>query len=400
MRTKRIPKRTTGWVLVLLCHAIPVTAQIDQLPHPDTTSGNFFGVAVAIDGTRALVGASGEHSCLEDGGAAYLFELDLNTRRWHRVARLLAGDCHQRRFFGRSVALSSSRALVAASNEENFRRDPDMAYVFERDTSGSWQQTATLTTGSVYEDGTTGTVVALEDNYAILTTWGETSTGSYGGAAYVFEYDDATKQWNHAARLTGSGGVRHGVFGGNASMDGNRLVVPSSRYLQNRPGSAYIFEHDLTGAWEEVAHIQALDDFFISVDIDRNRLLVGESRSGNSGSGEATLFAPDSTGAWQLLARLSPPTPYKHGAFGSKVALSGDRALVTGFDEQLKLNINIDRVVYVYAYDQSTETWGYQSIIDIGHAAFGSAIDLDGHFALIGASSENVPGAAYIVRIP
>ena len=31
-------------------------AQIDKLPHPDTTSGNFFGVAVSIDGNRALVG--------------------------------------------------------------------------------------------------------------------------------------------------------------------------------------------------------------------------------------------------------------------------------------------------------------------------------------------------------
>ncbi len=399
MNTSLASRRATLALALSLC-ASAAASQIEQLPHPDTTSGNFFGAAVSIDGSRALVGASGENSCLRDGGAAYVFEQNEHTRRWSRVARLVASDCDERRFFGRSVALSGERALVASTNEEGMRSDPDVAYVFERDTSGTWLQTATLSTGYDYLDGATGTVVALEDDQALLTTWGDTSHGHYGGATYVFRYDASSKRWSDVIRLSGSGGINHGIFGGDASISGNKLVVPSSRYLENRPGSVYIFERSPNGDWNQTTRIDRIDDFFIAVDVDEDRLLVGESRAGSNNSGGAVLFSRDSVGVWQPSAELRPPTPFQHGAFGSEVALSGDRALVVGYDEQLRLDINIHRVVYVYAHDWISGSWGYQGIIDIGRVAFGSAIDLDGHLALIGAASEDAPGAAYIVQIP
>jgi len=386
-------------VILLLCTA-PAIAQIDQLPHADTTAGNFFGVAVALDSTRALVGASGEHSCLVDGGAAYLFEQDLQTRRWHKVARLVAKDCEERRFFGRSVALDGTRALVSASSKEGMHRDPDVVYVFERDSTGHWVQTASLTTGNTHPDGNTGTQVALAGDVAVLTTWGDTSTGNHGGAAYVFHYDPNNQQWHNTARLTGSGGIRHGIFGGDFSLDGSTLAIPSSQYLQEGTGSLYLFEQKTEETWNELTRIDDVDDFFISTDLDGVNLLIGESRAGRGQSGRATLYTQDSTGVWQLAAQLKPPTPYRYGAFGSLVALDGGRALIVGYDEQLRLDFNIDRVVYVYAQNRDTNTWEYQGIIDIGHVAFGAAMDLDGRVALIGASSQSTPGSAYIVRIP
>ena len=183
-------------------------------------------------------------------------------------------------------------------------------------------------------------------------------------------------------------------------MDAHTLVVPSSRYLANKSGSAYIFEKTPRGSWEEARRIDEVDDFFISVDVDDSHVLVGSSRAGNDHQGAATLYSRNAAGQWHRTAEFEPPTPYRHGAFGSLVALSGDRALVTGFDEQLKLDINIDRVVYVYALDADSDIWGYQGIIDIGKVAFGSAIDLEDRYAVIGAASEHAPGAAYVVRIP
>ena len=379
----------------------PSTAlQIEQLPHADTTAGNFFGVAVAIDGMRALVGASGETSCRHDGGAAYVFEESERTRRWQRTARLAPSDCTDRRFFGRSVALSGDRALVASSNTEDLRHSPSAAYIFERDTDGLWYQAALLSVDASSKDRSANTTVALDGDWAILTTWGDPSHGQYGGAAYIFRYDNATQQWSRAVRLSGSGGTQHGIFGGKASISGSRLIVPSSNYLASTSGSVYIFEHLQGHEWTELTRISGIDDFFIAADIDGDRILVGESRAGRDRSGIATVHAPDAAEEWQQVAALAPPTPYRHGAFGSEVALSGDRALIVGYDEQLKLDFNINRVVYVYAFDPSTNVWAYQSIIDIGLVAFGSAVDLDGHRAVIGAASENMPGAAYMVRIP
>ena len=115
----------------------PLRAQIVKLPHPDTTAGNFFGNATALDGDRALVGASGEDVCGENSGAAYVFERDAEADVWRNVAQLVPSDCRQERFFGRSVSLSGDRALVAASGEFFRTEASNAAYVFERDSTGT-----------------------------------------------------------------------------------------------------------------------------------------------------------------------------------------------------------------------------------------------------------------------
>ena len=379
--------------------AVTAYAQIDKLPHPDTTSGNFFGVAVSIDGARALVGASSEDTCDTNAGAAYIFEHDAAANRWEEVAQLMPDDCLGGLFFGRSVSLSGDRALVAAANEFFAANRSNAAYVFERDSTGVWNQTAKLTIDSEEEEGPFGASVSLDGKRALVTTWGDTSDGRFGGAAYIFERNAETGRWTKTARLTGSGGLRAGIFGGAAALDGDRAVVSASSYFRDSPGSIYIFERDADGHWNEAAHFGDIDDFFISIDLEEDRVLVGESKDGRRKAGAATLYARNPDGTWRLASTLRPPTPYDHGGFGSEVSLAGNRALVAGYDEQLRLDYNIDRVVYVYAYDAETNAWTYRNIVDIGKVAFGTAVDLDGMVALIGDASESEPGAAYVVRL-
>ena len=398
-RAPRTGLATSLLLASMLWAALPARAQIDKLPHPDTTRGNFFGAAVSVDRDRVLVGASSEDTCAEDAGAAHIYERDASTRTWRRVAHLLPEDCAAGLFFGRSVALSGDRAIVASTRSYFASALRNAAYVFERDSTGEWRQRAKLTARGEDEEGPAGASVSLVGDRALLTTWGDTAEGRYGGAAYVFEYDPDTKEWREAARLTGSGGIARGIFGGDAALGQDRLVVGSSAYFEQRPGSIYIFERSPEGIWSEAARIGDIDDFFISVDIDNDHILVGESREGRGQSGLATLYARDASGQWRLRETLQPPTPYRHGGFGSEVALSGDRALVVGYDEQLRLDYNIDRVVYVYAFDPESATWAYQGIIDIGNVAFGSAVDLDHRVAVIGAAADESTGAAYVVRL-
>lgn len=374
-------------------------AQIDKLPHPDTTSGNFFGVAVSIDGSRALVGASSEESCDSTAGAAYLFERNADTDHWYEVSKLVPDDCLTGLFFGRSVALSGDRALVAAANEF-YASKSNAAYIFERDSSGTWNQTAKLTTTSEEEEGPFAASVSLDGDRALVTTWGDPSDGKHGGAAYIYERDPTSGRWVKKARLTGSRGIQAGIFGGAAALDGDRAVVAASSYFRRHPGSIYIFERDAaSGEWFEAAHFGDIDDFFISVDIDGDRVLVGESKDGRRERGAATLYTRDAEGVWRLDATLRAPTPYDHGGFGSAVSLAGNRALVVAYDEQLRLDYNIDRVVHIYKYDEDTDTWAYQGIVDIGKWAFGASVDTDGKVAIIGHASDADPGAAYVVRL-
>ena len=200
--------------VMLIATAATAHAQIDKLPHPDTTSGNFFGVAVSIDAERALVGASSEDTCDTNAGAAYIFERNDTTDRWTEVARLMPDDCLGGLFFGRSVSLSGDRALVASANEFFASQRSNAAYVFERDSTGAWTQQAKLTIGSEQEEGPFAASVSLDGDRALVTTWGDPSDGRFSGAAYIFERNAETGRWAKTARLSGSGGLRAGVFGG------------------------------------------------------------------------------------------------------------------------------------------------------------------------------------------
>ncbi len=372
-----------------------VQGQITKLPHADTTSGNYFGTAVALDGKRAIVGASGEKSCGDGGGAAYVFELTDSTGYWEKTARLLPKDCEAGLTFGRKVAINGRVALVAASQEYFATERSNAVYVYEENDAGEWNQTARLTgEGS---RGVVGAAVAIHNNRALLTTAGDPTPGSQkDGAAYIYEKEN--DRWRLEHQLIGSGNIRRGVFGGNAALHDNILAVASSAYFSRRAGSVYIFELDQNGSWSESARLEEIEDFYISLDLYGNELLVGQARAGSRESGQATLFTRDSTGAWLKTATLEPPTPYRKGAFGTEVALYKDRALVVGYDEQLRLNFNVDRVVYIYARHDGQ--WSYQGIIDIGEAAFGNSIDLYENTALVGAAGSSGAGRAYVIRIP
>jgi hypothetical protein len=370
--------------------------QIFELPRTDTTKGDFFGTAVAIDGDRVLVGATAVNTCGVNSGAAYLYELSADLEEWRYEAKLVPSDCQEGRFFGRSVSLSGNYAVVASSREFFSLEASNAAYVFERDSLGNWSETARLTGVSEEREGAFATSVSIDGGRILVTTSGDPVHGRFGGAAYVFERDPDSGAWEVAARLTADGGVRRGIFGTMGSLHGNTFAVSASTYFRNRPGSVYIFERSADGSWSQKSRFGGVDDFFISIDAGEGRVIAGESKAARHGA--ARIFERSSS--WHSTETLVPFEPYDAGAFGSSVALDGDYALVVGYDEQLGLNFNIDRVVFVFKYDRASDGWRQHYVIDVGELAFGASLDIDGRFAVIGSASESIPGTAYVIRIP
>ncbi len=373
-------------------------AQIRALAHTDTTAGNHFGAAVALDAERgrAVVGATGAAACGANAGAAYVFEAD-TTGAFTERARLQPDDCAPGDLFGRAVALSGDRVLVAAGGEVMDPHRPNRAYLFERDAAGAWQQAATLAAGPGHDEGYFAASIALDGDRALVTTAGDPAQRAYGGAAYVFERD-AGGDWNQTARLEGSAGTGAGVFGSHARLDGVRALVTASPYDHEGTGSVYVFEREPSGRWRETAHLGGIKSFTVCADLDGDRLLVGHARAGPNRSGLAALYHRTDAGHWQRTATLVPGVPYRDGSFGDAVSLDGDRALVVGYGEQLGLGYNVDRVVYSFAYTPEAG-WAQQQVMDVGAWAFGAALDQAGRTALIGAASDAQPGAAYLVEL-
>lgn len=374
-------------------------AQIEALPRPDTLEAASFGVSVAIEDSIAVVGASGAPVCGDDAGAVFVYERRSGplVTSWILATRLVPRDCRSNAFFGADVALSDSRILVSASSEHFAGEGENAAYVFERDEAGSWEQTARLTGQSNQQEGLFATGVALDGDRAAVSTSGSPE-GSYSGAVYVFEYNPAADTWSRTARLTAGQNVESGILGGDVALDGKHLAVAASTFFEEEPGSVYVFRYDpATERWQEDAHLPGANAFFIDLDLSDTTLVVGEDRAEDDESGAATVFVRPNTG-WTQTTTLRPSVPYESGAFGSAVSVQGQWALVTGYDEQLGKEVNIDRVVYVF-HRETNGSWRERTILDLGQVNFGAALDLHGRTAIISSVTSNGQGTAYVARL-
>lgn len=398
-----IRPRLLALLVILLGTALTASrapAQIEAFPRPDTLEEASFGVSVAIEDSIAVVGASGASVCGDDSGAVFVYERQPGpmVTSWTLAARLVPNDCRAEAFFGADVALSGSRLLVSASREDFVRDSENAAYVFERSADSTWTQTARLTSPADRQDGLFGAGVALDGDRAAVSTSGNPD-GAYSGSVYVYEYDPTTASWERTARLQGRHSLQSGILGGDIALDGRHLAAAASTYFKREPGSVYVFRHNPdTRRWREDAHLKGINAFFIGLDLHDTTLLVGEDQAGDEGSGAATVYTrADST--WTTATTLYPSIPYESGSFGSTVSVHSGRALITGYDEQLGKEVNIDRVVYVFR-KRADDTWREQTILDLGTVDFGASLDLKGRIALVGSVPESETGTVHIARLP
>ncbi|MEM6784698.1 MAG: hypothetical protein AAF624_13305 [Bacteroidota bacterium] len=388
-------------VLLLLCWVpLAAHAQIERLPRPDSVRATQYGAAVAFDGDRVVVGASGETSCDVNAGAAYVYER-AQDGTFALVARLVPKDCQAEKFFGRSVALSGDRVLVTAAAQFVNPLRPNTAYVFERQDDGTWEQTARLSGLIEPDEGAYAACVALGTDaggalWALVTAEADPTAGSEG-AAYFYRSVGAGWKLDQRVALPAD---RRSV-GAACAFDGRTAVLSAPSNERRKGGALFVFGRSPEGAddpWTLRHRFDGLRGPRLPVAIDGRRLLVGEPGADRA-DGRASLYLEALDGSWHRAATLQPQRGYDRGGFGSDVALSGNRALVVGYDEQLGQNTNVDRVVYSFALDPETGGWAQRQVFDLGRYAFGAAVALVGAEALVGEAASEIVGAAYLVRL-
>ena len=208
-----------GWVQeARLAASIPVV------------SGDFGG-ALDADGDRVLVGAQASGT----GGRAYVFRREAGV--WSQETRLSSSFPEAGGGFGARVALDGDRALVGASREDRAAVDDGAAYVFER-TGTTWTQTARLgaLTGP---DGNFGSSVALDGTAAVI---GALGVDAGRGRAYVFQFDAG--DWVQRQTLFADDPQKFELFGSAVGLVDGRAVVGISGLedaASDPAGGAYVF---------------------------------------------------------------------------------------------------------------------------------------------------------------
>ena len=216
----------------------------------DNEANDFFGWSVAIsgDGNTAIVGAPDEDpggTSYINAGSAYIFTRSNGS--WIQQAKIDATDKEANDFFGWSVAISGdgNTAIVGAYREDpggNDYVDAGSAYIFTRNSNGSWTQQAKIDADDKTSSDFFGWSVAIssDGNTAIVGARDDAPGGisAITGSAYIFTRSNGS--WTQQAKINASDKAGGDNFGWSVAIsgDGNTTIVGA--YTEDPGGNDYV----------------------------------------------------------------------------------------------------------------------------------------------------------------
>jgi hypothetical protein len=176
--------------------------------------GTAFGNCVAVSGGTAVFGAFAS-----DGvrGAAYVFTRN-PLEVWSEQQRLVALDGVPDDEFGFSVAVSGSTVLIGA---RGFAAHTGAVYAFTFDVPGTWTERQKLTSPDPRTLDYFGASVALSGSTALVGAFGDDDSGERSGSAQLFTRN-AFGTWNAGQKLISSDGASS-----DASLRSRRAKHPA-----------------------------------------------------------------------------------------------------------------------------------------------------------------------------
>ena len=412
----------------------------------DTSAGDRFGYSVAITESYAIVGAPQEDDAGGTAsGKAYIFDTATGNLL-HTLDNPNAYGTSYSDIFGQSVAISESYAIVTAYNEDDAGgTDSGKAYIFDTSTGNLLH---TLDNPNAYGTSAVdyfGQSVAISESYAIVGASYENTTGGFAGIssgkAYIF--DTSTGNLLHTLDNPNAYDTSaYDRFGYSVAITESYAIVGAYREDDaggTDSGKAYIYDLSTLTPGTVTSATFVLDNpnagtndwFGSSVSISESYAIVGAYRvdDSNTDSGKAYIY-DNSTG--NLLHTLDNPNTYDTSAgdnFGISVSISELYAIIGAYSEDDAGGTDSGKA-YIYdtatgnllhtldnpnAYDTSSgDRFGYSVAIsesyvivgaynedDAGGTDSGKAYMFNFNFPWIGIAAENIANATTgIIDLP
>ena len=304
--------------------------------------------------------------------------------------------------FGQSVAISEDSAIVGAYLNDRDGTDAGLAYIFERE-GGSWGATpTTLTTRDADASDLFGYSVAIDGDLAVVGAYQNETPSVASGAAHVFQRSGAS--WFEVRPRIAANDIASGdQFGFSVAIDGNRMVIgaPGEDDEGDGAGAAYTFVLSGTNWVQEekltASDGQANDAFGSSVALDGERLIVGawqeDERGANAGA--AYIFAWNGS-TWQEEEKVTANDGEASDFFGYTVDLDQNLAVIGAYGEDEQAN----QAGAAYIFTHQNGSWSQQTKLTAsdGQASdnFGRSVALEADTVVVGANEADGQGAAYI----
>ncbi|EJK68722.1 hypothetical protein THAOC_10077 [Thalassiosira oceanica] len=178
-----------------------------------------FGISVALSNQVAIIGSFREDDGgLSNSGAAYIYERQTDGQ-WVKVTKLHASDSVAGLNFGISVAIQGDRAVVGA-----YMGGTGAAYVFENQSLAGWTQAAKLTASDGAAGDRFGQSVALDgDAIAVSAPWHGIGGSAKVGATYIFKKQSSS--WMEVYKFSDSTAAAESQIGFGLAISGDTLAV-------------------------------------------------------------------------------------------------------------------------------------------------------------------------------
>ncbi|MEM9544940.1 MAG: FG-GAP repeat protein [Bacteroidota bacterium] len=327
----------------------------DKLTAPFPSSSDYFGYSVSISGSIAVIGAHLDDDAGTDAGCAYVFELIGGI--WTQTAKLTASDAANNQWLGYAVAISGDVIVAGAYRDGG---DQGAAYVYERPMGGwiNMTETGKLTASDGTGGDKLGLSVSISGDVIVCGASEDDDNGTNSGAAYVFEKPmGGWGTMTETAKLTPSDGNGSDLFGFSVSISNTTILVGAYFHDSGETdaGAAYIFEEPMEG-WASATE---------------DAKLTASDRSDND---------------W----------------FGYAVAINGDDAIVGAYGDNSEAGS-------AYIFTKSGANWTttsdatkVESEVSLGTDRFGYSVAISNGVAVVGAPYMDNPnvdqGSAYLIQ--
>ena len=390
-----------------------------EIKPADIAAYDLFGAPVALSGSTMLVGAPAKSvDGVDHAGAVYVYVR--SGLSWKLQQRLVADDKADGAKFGLAVALSGDTALIGApAMTAGGDEIAGTTYVYQR-SGGVWTKTAELTEPTPAQSDYFGSAVALSNGTALIAAYGA-SVASQQAAGVVYVYTGSGGSWTERQQLSAPSPTANAFFGHAVALSAGTALIGAPAY--GTPGAAYVFTGS-DASWTEQAELQAetpaVDDAFgWSVALASDTAAVGgpmASRGPLTDAGCVDVFTDDA-GTWSRQTELQAADAASDDAFGTAVALSGSRLLVgapcvstlgplqspVAPVPGIAVAATSGASGSVYVYDDGAAGWTARRELVASDAAandlYGEDVAFSGATAVIGASNKAAGSAACAGRV-
>jgi len=242
-----------------------------KLMASDADASDWFGRAVAIDGDYALIGAD----TADGGGAAYVFVRSGTT--WSQQQKLSPGSGTNK--VGCAVAIEGTRLVLGAIGDDTEDTDAGAIYIYVRSGSTwSLEQKLTSSADAVASAHFGDSVAIYGDDLVVV---GEPDTDSYRGLAYVFRRSGST--WSREQKLTRPAGrPTMYLFGAAVGITDGLIVIGTPKATESgdsMSGAVYVYAHN-GSSWVYAGYLipntsEYNHRFGCTLGISGNRLVAG-----------------------------------------------------------------------------------------------------------------------------